>query len=198
MRRWPIAGVLLLGASCLLSDLRAASSDPSGTIALQQLLQQAKQLEEEGQWAKAVQLYEQLPARDRNLTGVTERFQNCLRRVHQLRRHQDSTYRDQILTLSWHDGLEVYGEVLAKLQLNYVNREKVDLARLFRQGLEELRLALYDATFCQEHLPGTSLEVVRAFQAELPAYWGNQRINRIRDAQDQVQMVAWSAEEKLG
>lgn len=198
VRRWLSASILLLGVSCLLNNLRAASSDPSGTIALQQILQQAKQLEESGQWAKAIELYEQLPARDRKLSEVKERFQNCFRRAHQLRRHQDSTYREQVLRLSWRDGLDIYGEVLAKLQLNYVDREKVELTRLFRQGLEELRLALYDTAFCEAHLPGTRLEVVRAFQLELEAYWANPPIRRIGDAQDHAQMVAWSAEEKLG
>src|SRR5260370_10736708 len=119
-----MAEVLVLGASCLLSDLRAASSDSAGTMALQQLLRQAKELEENGQWAKALELYEQLRARERNLTEVAERFQHCLRRVHQLHRHQDSTYRKHLLTQSWHGTLEIYGEVLTKLQLNYVDREK--------------------------------------------------------------------------
>src|SRR5207245_8675333 len=123
------------------------------------------------------------------------RFRNCLRRVQQLRRHQDPSYREQVLTLSWHDGLDVYGEVLRELQLYYVDREKVELTRLFRQGLEELRLALNDSAFCAKHLPGTSLDTVRAFQAELQGYWSDQRIERIPEAQDQVQIVAWSAEE---
>jgi carboxyl-terminal processing protease len=197
-RRWLIACVLVLGLSGPRSELWAASNDLSDSIALRQLLRQVKQLEESGQWAKAIELYEQLPARDRNLTEITESFRNCLRRVQQLRRHQDATYRAQILALSWPDGLEIYGEVLNKLQMNYVDREKVEVTRLFRQGLEELRLALYDGAFCAEHLPGTRLEIVRAFQAELHGYWSSQQIDRVRDAQDQVQMVAWSAEEKLG
>jgi carboxyl-terminal processing protease len=198
VRRGLIVALLLLGGSCLGNAVRAASNDPSAAIAFQQILQQAKQWEDNGQWTKAIELYEHLPARDRKLSDIQESFQNCLRRVHQLRRHQDSTYRDQVLRLSWRDGLDIYGEVLAKLQLNYVDREKVELTRLFRQGLEELRLALSDGSFCESHLPGTRSEVVRAFQFELQDYWANQQIRRIRDAQDLVQMVAWSAEEKLG
>jgi carboxyl-terminal processing protease len=192
-----IAGVLLLGVSYLPNDLRAASSDPSGALTLPQLLQQAKQWEDNGQWAKAIELYEQIPARERRGSEVQEHFQNCLRRVHQLRRHHDPTYRNQLLTLSWRDGLEVYGEVLAKLRLNYVDREKVELTRLFRHGLEELRLALEDDAFCEEQMPATKLETVRAFQMDLNVYWGNRQIRNIRDAQEQAQLVAWSAEEKL-
>jgi carboxyl-terminal processing protease len=196
--RWLIAGLLLLGVTPVLPVLHAASNDASGTVALEQLLQQAKQLEESGQWAQAIELYERLSARDRHLSEVKERFQNCLRRVHQLRRHKDATYRAQVLHLPWRDGLDIYGEVLNKLQISYVDREKVELTRLFRQGLEELRLALYDTSFCDEHLPGARLEIIRAFQADLQTYWGNPPIRRTRDAQDQVQIVAWSAEERLG
>jgi carboxyl-terminal processing protease len=198
VRRGLIVALVLLGGSCLENAVRAASNDPSAAIAIQQIVQQAKQWEDNGQWIKAVELYEQLPARDRKLGDIQGSFQNCLRRAQQLRRHQDSTYRDQLLRLSWRDGLDIYGEVLAKLQLNYVDREKVELTRLFRQGLEELRLALSDGSFCENHLPGTRSEVVRAFQSELQDYWAPQQIRRIRDAQDLVQMVAWSAEEKLG
>lgn len=198
MRRWLIAGVLLLALNQHALELWAAALDPSDATTLHEILRQAKQWEESGQWAKAIELYEQLPARARNTAAVMESFRNCLRRVHQLRRHQDATYRDQVLTLTWHDGLATYGEVLAKLQMNYVDLEKVELTRLFRQGLEELRLALDDELFCAEYLPGTSLEVVRAFQAELQGYWANQPVHRISDAQGQVQMIAWSAEEKIG
>ena len=197
LRRWLIVAVCLLGVSGVFNDLRAASNDPSGAIAIQELRRQAKELEVNGQWASAIQLYEQLPAR-RNLTEITDSFRNCLRRVQQLRRHQDPTYRKQVLTVSWHDGLGVYAEVLAKLQINYVDREKVGLARLLHQGLEELRLALDDEAFCEEYLPGATSGAVRAFQAELESNWGNRQVERIREAQDLVQLVAWSAEEKLG
>jgi carboxyl-terminal processing protease len=190
-------GVLVFAIS-LVSEVPAASNDPNSTIAIQQLLRQAQRLEEDGHWARAAEIYERLPARERNRTGVAERFRSCLRRVQQLRRHQDPSYREQVLTLSWHEGLDIYGEVLQKLRLYYVDRDKVELTRLFRQGLEELRLALSDGAFCAQHLPGTSLDTVRAFQAELQAYGSDQRIDRISDAQDQVQIVAWSAEEKLG
>jgi carboxyl-terminal processing protease len=198
LRHGLMAGVLLLGVIYLVSEVRAASNDPNATIAVQQLLDQARQLEESGQWARAAELYERLPARQRNRTEIAERFRNCLRRVQQFRRHQDPSYREQVLTLSWHDAVEIYGEVLQKLQRYYVDREKIQLARLFRQGLEELRLALYDATFCAEYLPGTNVATIRAFQSELHTFWSNQRIGHFRDVQDQVQMVAWSAEEKLG
>jgi len=198
VRRYWIARALIVGLSCSLANLQAASSDSTGTLGLPQLLQQAKQFEDTGQWTKALEVYEQIPARERNLTEVADRFQNCLRRIHQAHRHHDSTYRDQILKQSWYDALEIYGEVLAKLQTNYVDREKVEVAKLFRQGLEELRIALFDAAFCDKHLPGTKLEVVRAFQEELRSYWNNQRVSRPRDAQDQALLVAWSAEEQLG
>jgi carboxyl-terminal processing protease len=198
IRRGLLAGILVLGVSAAARDLQAASNDPSGAIAIRLLQRQAKQLEESGQWTQAIQLYEQLPARERSRSEITASYRNCLRRVQLLRRHQDPTYRRQILTVPWHDGLLIYAEVLAKLQLNYVDREKVELARLFRQGVEELRLALDDDTFCEDYLPGATLEAVRAFQSELAMDWGNRRIDRIRQAQDLVQMIAWSAEEKLG
>jgi carboxyl-terminal processing protease len=196
--RWLSAWILLLGMSCGLSALRAASSDASTESTLREILQQAKQWEDNGQWVKAIELYEQIPARDRKGSEFQEHFQNCLRRVHQLRRHHDSTYRNQVLSLSWSNGLEVYGEVLTKLQLNYVDREKVEVARLFRQGLEELRLALDDDAFCDDYLSGASSEAIRTFQLELSTYWGNRQIRHTREAQEQAQMVAWSAEDKIG
>ena len=65
-----ILAVLVLGTSCLLGELQAASSDSPGTIAVQQLVRQAKELEESGQWGKALELYEQLPPRERKPGSV--------------------------------------------------------------------------------------------------------------------------------
>ena len=111
-------------------------------------------LEARGQWAKACELYEQILRQDRTLAEVKARYQDCLRRSHLTRRHRDPAYKRQVEQLTLARALDVYAEVLAKLQTYYVVRKKADLAPLFRQGLEELRLALADEGFVQEHLAG--------------------------------------------
>jgi carboxyl-terminal processing protease len=154
--------------------------------------------EARGQWARACQFYEQILAKDRHLLEVRERYQHCLRHVLQVRRHRDGTFQQQILDLPLYYALEVYAEVLAKLQTLYVEREKVDLTLLFRQGLEELRFALSDETFCQLQMPAVRLEMLRSFQAQLQSLWGGKVVRRPREAQAYVHEVALAAKDALG
>src|SRR5205807_295417 len=112
---WASIAVLSMWMALLLPPLRAGSIEWS-TAPLPQIQYQAEQLEEAYQWAKAGELWYQILARDRSYGQAKEHYQLCLRRAQQIARHQDASYRQQILTLPLESAIQVYGEVLAKLQ----------------------------------------------------------------------------------
>jgi len=162
------------------------------------LRRQAEQYEESRQWDKAGETWQQLLSKNRDLSEAKEHYQLCLRRAHQIRRHRDATYRQQILDLNLQDALRIYGDVLGQLQTYYVDSEKVDLPQLFRHGLEEFRVALDDEPFFREQLGQVDGAALRAFQSELLSTWGNPSSRRLQDVQNLARDVSLAAQRKLG
>ncbi len=194
--QWLGLPVAVLGMVCLLPALQAGSDVPPA-FTLAQLQRQAEQLEAHGQWLKACELYELILGKDRHWPEVRDRYQTCLRHAQQIRRHRDATYR-QLFDLPLYYALDVYGEVLSKLQTFYVERDRADLTLLFKHGVEELRFALNEETFRQLHLPAVRPEAVRAFQTQLLTQWNQKVIRRPREAQMYVEAVALAARDALG
>lgn len=188
-RHWFGAPLALAGMLCLPALADAASID---------LLLKAEQFERQGQYNDALDLYEQMLLQDRSSAEVRERFQACLRRVHQVRRHRDVSFRNTILSLPIEQAIKVYSEVLTNLQARYVDRERVNPQRLFQQGVEELSLALLDESFLREHLAGAAPEAVRRFRAQLREGWLAQPVRDQRDAHRWVVEVALAARQAIG
>ncbi len=187
--------VLLLWTVPALAPLQAAWSDSAGTQL--QLRRLAEQYEQDGQWSLAAAEWVKILARDRNLADAREHYLTCLRRAQQAHRLGDSTYQHQIEALSLQECLQLYGEVLAKLHGNYVDRDRVELTLLFRYGLEELRLALTDRAFRREYLAGVGDETIRDFLANLQTNWSDKPIHRLTEAKQLAREVALAAELEL-
>jgi carboxyl-terminal processing protease len=196
-------GIVVVWATCVL-PLYAAGNDTPRTTPLDEIRREAERCEQAGQWDRACTLYEQALMRDRTQADLRARYLICLRRAQQARRHRDTTFRQQILELSLPAALDVYGELLNRLRNGYVDRDRADLNALFKQGLEELRHALGDGTFCFEHLSGAAPEAIRAFQAQLEQIGsrvGDKRpihLRRTPDALAQAREIATAAQRALG
>jgi carboxyl-terminal processing protease len=192
LRRGLSITLVLFGAACILPQLQAAHD-----AALDTLRARAGQLEKDRQWEKAVEAYEQLLVKERGLPGLREHYLQCLRHARLAGRHRDPTYRQQILTLNLARALDLYEEVLGELRANHVDRAKVNPTRLFREGLEELQLALQDETFCQTHLAGARPEALRDFQAHLREVYADKAPRSVREARALVRDVAQDAHRTL-
>lgn len=169
----------------------------SAAESLDDLRQQARQLEKDGDWARACSFYAYILTKDRTLTDVKERFQTCLRHCHRVRRHQDLSYREQVLNQDVPVALKVYGEVLEQLRAEYLDDDKADLNRLFHQGLHELRLALNDDAFRRDYLADVKKESVQSFLAKVTDF-STRDIRTPLDAQNQALKVALAAKKALG
>jgi carboxyl-terminal processing protease len=76
------------------------------------------------------------------------------RLARQNRRHRDDALREKVLKLKPSAALDIYEEVLLKLRTSYVDRDRVELAALFQEGLREMRAALDDDGFVHTYLIG--------------------------------------------
>jgi carboxyl-terminal processing protease len=171
----------------------AAESD------LEYLKQQASQFEKSGQWDNACEAYDRILSlsHDRSRADVRDHYLSCLKHAQLAHRCRDVTFRD-VLSKDFSFTLKVYGEVLAKLRANYVQRDRVSLTQLFRYGLDELRLALSDEAFRKENLAGVAADKITAFQNTVQQKWANQAVETLREAQASAAQVALAAQEAIG
>ncbi|HEX4592249.1 MAG TPA: S41 family peptidase [Gemmataceae bacterium] len=177
----------------LLPTLAIAASPPHDA-----LRQEAQAYEQAGQWDKATEAYARLLAQDRQQPELHARLQNSVRRSHQARRHRDPVYRTNVLGLPVSQALDLYVEVLAKLNTQYADREKVSIERLYRSGLDEFRAALSEPTFLREQLNGVDPGAIAELADRLRSDAANRSIAAIRDARAAVRDLAWDAQRITG
>ena len=145
---------------------------PAQTVPLEQ---QAKILQRQGRWYEACCVYDELLSKDRNNLEWRNAYRACLRRFRQLRRLQDGALQSVLAKRPRNEALELYDQILATVLGNYVERDRVDLAVLFREGIEELRFALEEKVFQRKYLPRVPEAALQEFKSRL-AGWATERV----------------------
>jgi len=162
-----------------------------------ELLAQAENFEQQGDWEKAWQAYDAILHHDRTLAEIKVRCQRCLRRHRQSLRLRDPSYRKEVLSLDVGQAMRLYGIVSNTLLDSSLEKKKVQPKQLFRKGLEELSHALADPEFCQAHLPAAKPGQIKAFRAFLAKTWGSMHIANRQEAKKQVREIAMAASAEL-
>jgi carboxyl-terminal processing protease len=147
---------------------------------------------------EAAELYAQLLADHRVSPEYRAHYQQCFRRAQQVRRQRDSSYRQQIESLTLDSALKVYGEVLAKLQQAYVDQDKATLPLLFREGVQEVQNGLNDPAFRRIYLETAESESIREFRDDVLLQPDEADLLRREDLQAKVRAIALTAKAKLG
>lgn len=188
---------LLLAAVLLSQSLFAQSAVPVNTTAqVDDLLRQGYQLEQQGRWSEALGLYEdgvrQFPAEP----TLQRRFE--FSRLHHdvARRYNDNSYRAALARLSFSESLDLYSEVLLKLQTHYV--ETPNWKDLVERGANALEVALSEPAFlegCHVHADSAALD---RFRQEVRRTLGPRPILNRSDARTAVSLVAAMATQRIG
>jgi carboxyl-terminal processing protease len=178
--------VALLSAAWLFG--KGSSGSPQEQI--RALRTQAELFEKQGDWEKACRAYEELIKLDRNLPNVKQKYRYCVRRLLQVYRHRDETYRKDVLSLKYAHALRLYEIVSFYLLETSLDKRKLDAGLLFRKGLDEFKSALADPLFCKVHLNGLRPEQTREFRAYLEKTFGPITILTRDQALEAVREVA--------
>ncbi|HEY1379900.1 MAG TPA: S41 family peptidase, partial [Gemmataceae bacterium] len=182
----------------ILGMLAAARDGRAAPAPVDQWRQEAQEYERLGQWEKACEAYAKVLAQDRQLTDVRDHLQQCVRRLHQVRRHRDPVYRSKVLSLPVSQALALYVEVLTKLNGQYADRDKVPIDRLYQNGLDELRAALTDPTFLRENLAGVEPNALADLRDRLREEYANRTVSSAKEARATVRDLAWEAQRLTG
>ncbi len=198
-RSWTLYGfglIALLGFSP--ASVVAQTDMAPPVVGPEQLRAKAVDLEKAGKWEDALHVWCKLFSQNKQDDETHKHLMVCLRRMFQSQRQVDESLRAKVLSLSHTQSLALYGEVLTTLNVAYVDKSKVEIGRLFQQGLDEFLLALNDPAFRKQNVPEAKETVVRKFQTQLRDFMNVRApVETVPDAIELLKQVAATAKRDL-
>lgn len=111
------------------------------------MLEQGLDLERAHNWAKAMEVYQHASERWPSRAVFAHRRRLCESHYRLVRRYQDQSFRNVLLRLPQARAIELYDEVLDRVETHYV--DPVSLKPMVCRGLDNLEVALRDTHFLQ-------------------------------------------------
>jgi hypothetical protein len=193
------AAGLLLAFALVPSFAHGQSTELAPTIAtVEQLLDSARELRKKNRPDEAVQACFRALSIDRTSVEALDELRKSVRFALRAQRHRDVSFHARVLAMSQADVLGLYAEVVAKIQVHYVDVDKVSASRLFRQGLDEFLYALTDASFTETYLKGIDESVTARFRTNLQKAHSGREIVTVRQAVEVVAEIAAATKRHLG
>jgi len=175
---------------------RPPSYGSDAAAAIGEVLRQGRQLEVERRWAEALTLYEEAVRQFPGERSLEVRFEATRLHYDLGRRYCDRSYREMLRELSLAETLDLYSEVLLKIQAHYV--EAPNWKGLVERGTNSLEVALTEPAFLAYHAPTADDWAVNEFRGELRRRLGPMVIQTRDDARQAVALAADMAAERLG
>lgn len=200
---------LLAGLFCLVPSLQAQAPVliPNEAAAIapdranleagaQQALQRGASLEQGNRWGEAILHYEDAHRSFPAHAQIEHRLTVSRLHFDIARRYADSTYLADLGQLSERQSLEVYGEILTKVQANYVHAP--DWAQLVQRGALAVDVALHDSAFAEKHLAAGAAPRIDEFLREQWRQLDVANIKTPQNARDAVARAARLGWQQLG
>ena len=195
--RWMISFILLfvlqpVTLSAQTNENLISSENPiANQQAAADTIERGKELEKGGQWADALSLYQQAIKTFPNNTKLVEK--RTIARIHYdlQRRYSDKSFRRTLASSSTTESLNVYSEVLLKIQSYYVDQP--EWARLASFGLHSLEVALRSPEFRNINIPNKSEQDIRSAITKVRQEMNGKTIGSRHDAY----MVASTVAERM-
>jgi carboxyl-terminal processing protease len=142
----------------------------------------AEAAEKANDWEAAFTAYCHLFVAERNSPDLRERLNHALRRSQQVRRHRDPAFQQFAAGMSTLDAMRLFAEVLTKVPVLYVDRERATPQILWEHGIEELARALDNPLFRQVYLDSPAAAKADGFRNSLRSSWARQPVANANDA----------------
>ncbi len=188
-----VLAVLLLGSFAAAQTMPAASAHPAE---VSEVLRRGQQLELERRWAEAFSHYEEAVRQFPDDHGLQRRFEYARLHYDLARRYDDRSYHQLLGQLSLTQSLDLYSEVLLKIQAHYV--ETPVWKEVVERGTNMFEVALSEPEFCRRHLTPADENAVNGFRYDLRRILGPRVIQTRTDAREAVASAALLAQSRLG
>jgi carboxyl-terminal processing protease len=149
-------------ADAAVDEPTATNSKPADDPEI--VLQQALDLERGRDWSAALRIYEQAISQWPARVEFRHRMRLCESHYRLARRYNDPSFREVLLRLSINQALDLYDEVLERIESHYV--EPVSFVPLLRRGLDNMEVALRDPLFLDANAPNAEIGRVRSLRRE--------------------------------
>ena len=169
---------------------------PDPSSALQELLRRGFQLESEGRWGDALVHYEEALRCYPTDPSLLRRYE--LARLHYdlVRRYSDRSFLRLLEVLSAQEALDLYNEVLQKIQAHYV--DTFSWKELVERGTADLEVALSQPAFVKRYLAHLPPARLAEFRQSLRTLVGQQHVDSRPAAWQAVRSLAELAYQHLG
>jgi len=161
-----------------------------------QILVRGQQFESQRRWGEALSLYEEAFRSNPAYPGLNTRIE--LARIHYDlgRRYADGSFRRSLSQLDEPRALDLYSEVLNKIESHYV--VDPDWKHIVDHGTLDFEVALGEPAFvASSHLQATPQEV-DDFRRQLHGLTDNRTIHDVNEARDLVAAAADLAQKSIG
>jgi carboxyl-terminal processing protease len=172
------------------NDIAAISADNIAT-----LLRQGQQLEQQRRWGEALAHYESAIRQHPEEGSFQQRFDTARLHYDLERRYGDRSFCDSVVRLSVQRALDLYGQVLLKIDSHYVEAPR--WKELVERGTNNLEVALSERLFVERNVPQRNRAAIDAYRRELRAMLDARLINNRADARDAVAASANLAQQRL-
>ncbi len=196
LRKVSACVLLLTGlGSALRADTPKAASAasvpaPAESEDVDSQIHRGMDLERQKNWGAAIDSYENTLKRWPDRIDVRQRLRLCESHYKLGRRYLDRSFRTVLLHLPVEKTLDLYDEVLERIETYYV--EPVSMVPLVRKGLDNLEVALRDPSFLQAN----ALSVDPAKILKLREVLRSQRDRiSVRDRDDARSFVLWACDQ---
>lgn len=191
---WAIGFLLLGPVSQVVAEFPNGETNP--IVSESDLLESGRRLEQERRWHEAILHYERSVRKNPDFRIAAERLQVC--RVHHdvTRRYSDRSFLQTVDGSSASDALKVFTEVIAKLEVYYVDR--IDYYKLALHGTAFLEVALTEPDFLGKHVRNASRESVEEFRKNIHKSVFGRRITSSEELKQTAAFIAKQAYDALG
>lgn len=193
-------GILALGAAGAQAQgnsiLRVATPAADAAGSIDSLLTRGYDLEAGRRWGEALTLYEEALRDYPGEPRLEERFHRSRIHYDLARRYSDTSFQQSIGKLSELEALNLYNEVLLKIQSHYVDQP--NWSGLVMAGTECLETALEDEVFVARHLPRRSPEQIARWRSELRSQVARVEVTTRNQARDAARLIAGLGAKNLG
>jgi carboxyl-terminal processing protease len=188
-----VVAVLWIAPAIAQQGTTVAISDRPADIA--DVLQRGRQLEVERRWGDALTHYEDALRLYPGESSLQRRFDFSRLHYDLGHRYADRSFCDAATNLPLGKALDLYAQVLLKIQTHYV--EAPGWKELLERGTNGLEVALGEPLFLERNLPEGKRAAVEGFRRELRRVLGGRVVASRSDARDAVAAAAQLAQQRL-
>ncbi len=163
---------------------------------LQAILKQGEDLEQAGKWADVIRFYEEAIQTHPRDAVLTDRLAAARMHYDIARRYRDQSFVREQLRLSPERALDLYTEVLNKLDSYYVDRP--DWSLLVERGLRQVDIALEEPLFRKHHPTRVTAQQIADYHRDLKGRVDPASVERVSQAREAAWTAAHLAHHYLG